>query len=128
MQVQALRIWALLGWTGEQGAGTGRKALGLAQQCHLCVERPNVLGLTVLRNEGYNIDCLRFKNTTLNDINKRNIVLGGCPRLAPWGPEDIPELAGSSLWSSPSTSPSFLLLKRASPILGSAQLQFLRGP
>lgn len=41
-------IWALPGQKGEQGAAIGRKASILAQQCHFCVERPNVLGLIVL--------------------------------------------------------------------------------
>lgn len=41
-------IWAILGWTAESGPCNGTKALGPDWQGHLCAERPNVLGLTVV--------------------------------------------------------------------------------
>lgn len=77
-----------------------------------------------LENEGYSIYCLSFKNIIINDINKRNTVLRGLPR----GPEDVPGPAGSCLWGGPGAPPGFLVLRRGSPILGSAQLRFLGGP
>lgn len=41
-------IWAILGWTAESGPCHGTKASGPDWQGHLCAERPNVLGLTVV--------------------------------------------------------------------------------
>lgn len=74
-----------------------------------------------LENKGYRIYCFNFESIITNDINEINQSWG-----MPWIPKDTPEPAGSSLWSSPHTSLSFLLLRHGGPILGSAQLQLLR--
>ena len=110
--------WRVRGWHWKKGLGSG-PAMPL-----LCrVVKHSGTYCPHLENKGYRIYCLNFKSITINDINERNQSWG-----LPWGPKDTSEPAGSSLWSSPHTSPSFLLLRHGSPILGSAQLQFLRDP